>query len=67
VEPAIVETHRDRGLGKWLIECILRHPDLQGLRWMLATQDAHGLYMRYGFQPLEFPDRYLAATSPCAP
>ena len=31
----VLETHRGRGLGKWLIETILSHPDLQGLRrWM---------------------------------
>src|SRR5688500_15384350 len=42
--------HRGKGLGKWLVETVLAHPDLQGLRrFALATQDAHGLYARYGF------------------
>ena len=40
----IVADCRKHGLSKWLMECILSHPDLQGLRrWVLATRDAHGL------------------------
>jgi GNAT superfamily N-acetyltransferase len=46
----ILEGHRGRGLSKWLMECILAHPELQGLRrWALVTRDAEGLYRRYGF------------------
>ena len=40
-----------QGLGKWLIEQVLAHPDLLDLRrFMLVTRDAAGLYARYGFQ-----------------
>ena len=64
----ILESHRGRGLGKWLVACIIAHPALQGLRrWMLATHDAHGLYRRYGFAPLEHPAHYLAASRPHLP
>jgi GNAT superfamily N-acetyltransferase len=43
--------HRGKGLGKWLVETMLKHPDLQGLRkWTLDTQDAHGLYAHFGFK-----------------
>ena len=50
----IVETERGHGLGKWLMECVKAHPDLQGLRrWMLATRDAHGLYAQFGFEPAD--------------
>lgn len=50
----IAGTERGHGLGKWLMECVKSHPDLQGLRrWMLATRDAHGLYAQYGFTPVE--------------
>ena len=49
----IAEDHRGRGLSAWLMECILSHPDLQGLRrFLLATRDAHGLYRKFGFSPL---------------
>lgn len=56
----VLETHRGRGLGKLLMECIKRHPRLQNLRrWSLSTLDAHGLYAQFGFTPLKFPDRYM--------
>jgi GNAT superfamily N-acetyltransferase len=46
----VLEEYRGRGLSKWLMECILAHPELQELRrWQLSTRDAHGLYARYGF------------------
>ena len=56
----ISESHRGRGLGTWLIETILGHPELQGLgRWTLATRDAHELYRRFGFGPLADPSRFM--------
>lgn len=62
----ILESHRGRGLSKWLIETIVAHPDLRGLRRMLlATRDAHGLYQRYGgFTPLRAPERWLERFDP---
>jgi len=51
----VLPEHRGRGLGVFLVECVLGHPELQGLRrWHLATADAHGLYRRFGFR--EAPD-----------
>jgi GNAT superfamily N-acetyltransferase len=56
----ILEEHRGQGCGKWLVESIMDHPQLQGLRrWMLVTRDAHGLYAQYGFKPLANPDRLM--------
>jgi GNAT superfamily N-acetyltransferase len=56
----ILESQRGRGLGKWLMQCIMEHPRLQGLRrWSLATQDAHGLYAQSGFTPLKAPERFM--------
>jgi N-acetylglutamate synthase-like GNAT family acetyltransferase len=47
-------------LGKWLIEMILAHPELQGLRRiLLATKDAHKLYEQCGFTPINNPERYM--------
>lgn len=61
----VLEAHRGAGLGKWLMEVILAHPELQSLRrWMLATRDAHSLYARYGFQPLAAPERFMERHSP---
>ncbi len=57
----IVEAHRGQGLGKWLVACIMAHPDLQTLRgFLLATRDAHELYRRYGgFEALPASDRLM--------
>jgi GNAT superfamily N-acetyltransferase len=63
----ILESYQGHGLGKWLVQTILEHPDLQGLRrWMLATRDAHGLYAQFGFNALENPDRYMTKFDPTA-
>jgi GNAT superfamily N-acetyltransferase len=56
----IDDMYRGKGLGKWLMETILNHPGLQGLRrWLLATRDAHGLYSQFGWKPLEKPERWM--------
>jgi N-acetylglutamate synthase-like GNAT family acetyltransferase len=56
---------RGLGLSKWLMECITAHPDLQGLRrWSLITRDAHGLYRRFGFEPLSAPERWMEKHAP---
>jgi GNAT superfamily N-acetyltransferase len=56
----IHEDYRGHGMGKWLMETVHSHPDLQGLkRWMLATNDAHGLYSQFGWVPLEPPGRWM--------
>ena len=63
----ILEPHRGRGLGKRLVETILAHEDLQGLRrFMLATRDAHGLYAAFGFHPLSKPERLMEIHRPDA-
>jgi len=59
------EPHRGSGLGQWLVECVLQHPELQGLRRLsLMTRDAHTLYERFGFKPMADPTRYLEIHRP---
>jgi GNAT superfamily N-acetyltransferase len=61
----VLESHRGQGLGKLLMECIMQHPKLQGLRrWTLSTLDAHGLYAQFGFTPLKWPDRFMELFRP---
>jgi GNAT superfamily N-acetyltransferase len=61
----VLETSRGRGLGKWLMECITKHPALQNLRrWMLTTRDAHGLYSQVGFTPVKAPERFMEMHRP---
>lgn len=61
----IIEEYRGRGLSKWLMEVIMSHPSLQGLRrMMLATKDAHGLYEKFGFTALNNVDRWMQINDP---
>ncbi len=61
----ILDAHRGKGVSKWLMEHIVRHPDLQGLRrMMLATRDAHGLYAQYGFEPISNPEVLMQVWRP---
>ena len=61
----IDEAYRGQGLSKWLMEEIMTHPDLQGLRrLMLATRDAHGLYTRFGFSPLSNAESWMQIHKP---
>lgn len=56
----ILPAHRGKSLSKRLMEAILSHPELQGLRrWVLATKDAHGLYAQFEFTPMKFPERWM--------
>jgi ribosomal protein S18 acetylase RimI-like enzyme len=61
----ILPEHRGRGLSKVLVETILAHPDLQGLRrWMLVTADAQGLYEPFGFRAVPHPERHMEIHRP---
>jgi N-acetylglutamate synthase-like GNAT family acetyltransferase len=61
----IHEEYRTNGLGKWLVQAIMEHPDLAGMRrWVLVTNDAHGLYRQYGFTSLDDPDEWMQNFKP---
>ena len=61
----VIEEQRGRGLGVWLVETALAHPELQGLRrWLLATRDAHGLYRKLGFTDVDDPTTLLTRHDP---
>jgi GNAT superfamily N-acetyltransferase len=61
VEPA----HQGHGLGAWMVEFILAHPDLQGLRrFLLLTRDAKGLYAKFGFGEPRNPERFMELVPP---
>lgn len=61
----VLDAHQGQGLGRWLMTCILDHPDLQGLRrWLLTTQDAHDFYERIGFDRCPFPERFMTIDTP---
>lgn len=61
----VLDAHRGRGLATWMIETLLAHADLQGLRrFMLFTRDAHALYAGHGFAPLATPQRGMEIVKP---
>jgi GNAT superfamily N-acetyltransferase len=61
----VESAHRAGGLGVWLVECILGHPELQGLRrFCLMTRDAHALYGRFGFKAMPDPARFMERFAP---
>jgi GNAT superfamily N-acetyltransferase len=57
----ILPSHRGQGLGRWLVDCMLEHPDVKDLRRILLnTRDARELYINYaGFRPLLAPESWL--------
>ena len=61
----VIESHRGQGISKWLMDCIMAHPDLQRLRrFALFTRDAQGLYERYGFGPARGSSTYMERWTP---
>ena len=61
----VLESHRGRGLGTWLMRSVMAHPDLARLRRLvLVTRDAHGLYAKCGFRDLASPRNYMELTRP---
>lgn len=56
----IHEDYRAQGLGKWLLQTIMEHPDLREVRrWLLVTNDAHELYKPFGFGLIEDPEHWM--------
>jgi GNAT superfamily N-acetyltransferase len=56
-----------KGLGTWLMDVVVEHPDLQGFRrWVLATRDAHKLYEKFGFADFKHPERWMEKAAPNA-
>ncbi|NRA67703.1 MAG: GNAT family N-acetyltransferase [Pseudobacteriovorax sp.] len=61
----IHEEHRGHGYSKTLIEAVMIHPDLQGLRrFCLGTKDAHSLYERFGFKVIKDFDNWMEIKIP---
>ena len=63
----VLEEHRGQGLSKRLVEAVLAHPELQGMRrFLLATRDAHGLYAQFGFKAPAKPENFMEIRTPPA-
>ena len=56
----ILEPYRGKGYSKELMNFIMNHEQLQGLRrFMLCTRDAQELYNLYGFKTINAPDQKM--------
>ena len=56
----VLPEYRGLGLSKWMMQTIMSHPELQGLRrWILLTGDAHGLYEQFGWKGIASPERWM--------
>jgi len=61
----VLPAHRGCGYGRQLVDAVLAHPQLQGLRrFMLATSDAHGLYAQFGFTEPARPQTLMEILRP---
>lgn len=61
----IIPPHRGHGLSKWLMQEVMAHPNLQGLRrWVLLTADAHELYRKFGWVSIPHPEKYIELHDP---
>ena len=61
----VLPDYQGQGCAQQLMEAVMAHPDLQGLRrFALATRDAHALYSRYGFTPLARPETFMELYRP---
>lgn len=56
----VLPEHRGGGLGTTMVRAIVEHPDVVGVRFQfLATADAHHLYAKFGYTPLDEPARWM--------
>ena len=61
----ILKEYRGKGLSKWLMDEIMEHPNLQGLRrWILLTNTAEWLYKKFGFTEISNPKFYMEKHNP---
>ncbi len=56
----IEPSYRGTGLGQWVMEHVLNHPNIKDLgRTLLVTKDAHTFYEKFGFDTLESPEKFM--------
>ena len=61
----VLDNYRGQGLSKKLMDAIMGHPNLQGLRrWILLTSTAEWLYEKYGFTKIPQPEWYMELYNP---
>lgn len=67
VDVFVVSEARGKGHSKTLLNAVLAHPELQGLRrFLLASSNARGVYEKFGFTPLGKPEIFMEINRPNA-
>jgi ribosomal protein S18 acetylase RimI-like enzyme len=61
----VAEECRHHGIGQAMVRYAVSHPDLRYVyQWLLKTSDAHGMYGKCGFTPVEDPERWMGRMQP---
>jgi GNAT superfamily N-acetyltransferase len=55
----VESAHQGRGLGKFLVQTAVEHPEVHDVRLLLGTKDAHELYRQFGFSGISAPERLM--------
>ena len=64
LDVVVAEDCRNEGIGQAMVRYAVTHPDLKDVyQWLLKTSDAHGVYGKCGFAPLEDPGRWMGRLS----
>lgn len=65
LDVVVREDYRRQGIGQKLVKFALAHPELKDVyQWLLITSDAHGVYEKCGFTPLQNPEKWMSIISP---
>jgi GNAT superfamily N-acetyltransferase len=59
--------HRGHGLGSFLVDVAVSHPQVRDIRQVLSTAPERTLYRRHGFQALATPERWMERLGAATP
>ena len=61
----VLPDHQGDGLGTAMVRTIVEHPDVVDVKTQfLATADAHDLYAKFGYSPLNDPNKWMHRIRP---
>lgn len=56
VDPA----KRGQGIGRSMVKYAMEHPEMSSVyQWVLKTKDAHGVYAKLGFGPIQDQEKWM--------
>ncbi len=65
LDVVVAEDCRHHGIGQAMVRYVVTHPDFKDVyQWLLKTSDAHGVYGKCGFAPIEDPERWMGRMQP---